>query len=309
MTERIQPPMRYAPPQYKLTRAYLWLAFLVAFAAGGFTAQQVSAAVAPPPNDQFSSPQLIEGLPVSTPATCKQVRHDPEEAEAGFGGETMWYIWTAPSSGYVEIAVNTRRLDVVTGDVIDSLDPIRLERLKIDRTPRQHSDWEYVYRSMVSAGTTYRLAINCESAGVHKLAIEPAVDHPFARGRGNTDRFKLTFPIRVGARERADVEMSGYFLVDPVGSGGTKRYPLKRDRTTLRAGKPTTISMHLKRKRDCLKVFNALKGQHIKTDRAFGLATFTSVAGATTTVPWEANPQNLTKADVSKIRHGKKGSC
>ena len=81
-----------------------------------------TAAAEPPSNDDFANAIVLTGLPVSTTGTNVEATSELNEPVHAFvgGGASVWYTWTAPSSGTVTIDL--------CDDSVDSFDTVRLQR-------------------------------------------------------------------------------------------------------------------------------------------------------------------------------------
>ena len=64
-----------------------------------------SAWAAPPTNDNFESAGVLAGFPVNTTGTnIEATLQGGEPGESGGdGNSSVWWRWTAPSSGWIEI--------------------------------------------------------------------------------------------------------------------------------------------------------------------------------------------------------------
>ncbi|GAA5127857.1 hypothetical protein JIN84_08090 [Luteolibacter yonseiensis] len=88
-------------------------------------------AVLAPGNDHFANRFMIpSGLPVSVEGSqVDGTREEGEPDPSGGGGVSVWYRWTAPSSGNFQISfvnhdVYASQLNVYTGNSINSLNPV-----------------------------------------------------------------------------------------------------------------------------------------------------------------------------------------
>ena len=85
---------------------------------------------APPLNDAFADAQVLSGLPVAATGTnIDATKQSGEPSHAGnSGGRSVWYRWTAPSSGQVTIETCNSDFDTIlgvyTGTAVNSLSPV-----------------------------------------------------------------------------------------------------------------------------------------------------------------------------------------
>ena len=114
-------------------------------------------AVRPPANDAFATAQRLEG-PRGT-ADGSNVGAGPETGErsvAGSVGASVWFVWTAPSSGTAAFETCGSSFDTVliayTGEALGSLTVVAAND---DRCRLQSR-----IRFAVRAGTTYRIAVD-----------------------------------------------------------------------------------------------------------------------------------------------------
>ena len=86
-----------------------------------------SAGAAAPANDNFADAEILTGLPTLTTGSSIDATRETDEPDHGsFGlGSSVWYDWTAPSSGPVAIDLSGSDYDtflaVYTGDTLTSL--------------------------------------------------------------------------------------------------------------------------------------------------------------------------------------------
>ena len=70
---------------------------------------------APPANDNFADATVLTGLPASAGGTNTEATiqtSEPDET-GGEGGTSVWWRWTAPASGWVEINTTGSDFDTV----------------------------------------------------------------------------------------------------------------------------------------------------------------------------------------------------
>ena len=74
-----------------------------------------SAWAAPPANDNFESAALLAGIPVNPTGSNIEATlqgGEPDET-GGDGNSSVWWRWTAPSSGWIEINTFGRDFDTL----------------------------------------------------------------------------------------------------------------------------------------------------------------------------------------------------
>src|SRR4051794_5442511 len=134
--------------------------FLVLALVAGATLGSASVAQATPPaNDDFPG-QTLTGLPVSAAGTnVEATKQTGEPNHAGdVGGASVWYTWTAPSSGSVHVnTCNTNietSLGVYTGSAVGSLTEVASNGFGNDATCESSLDF------IATSGITYRIAVD-----------------------------------------------------------------------------------------------------------------------------------------------------
>jgi hypothetical protein len=117
--------------------------------------------VGPPGNDEFANAYRLSGVSGQTNGSNYAASKEPmERAHAGdVGGHSVWYQWTAPATGPVDIntvgsTFNTT-LAVYTGTVLTNLNPIasNIDDAEGAGLASRVDFW-------ASAGTNYRIAID-----------------------------------------------------------------------------------------------------------------------------------------------------
>ncbi|HEX8066882.1 MAG TPA: hypothetical protein VF520_10175 [Thermoleophilaceae bacterium] len=103
----------------------------------------------PPPNDDLANATGLTGSSVTAAGTTVAATREagePVHAWDGYGA-TVWYSWTAPSSGELRVSTTGAPVRAVyTGDAVGSLAKVAA------------SDWESL-RFRVTGGATYRIAV------------------------------------------------------------------------------------------------------------------------------------------------------
>ncbi len=151
-------------------------------AAGDFTLSL------PPANDDFADAQTVTGLPVE--ATGRSVLATKEAGEPNHGGDpggaSIWYSWTAPSSGPVAISTCGSDFDttlgVYTGSSVSALTTVAEND---DSTfCGTGSDQSAVSFSAV-AGTTYAIAVDGHggASGDVRLNVGAPANDAFANAQ------------------------------------------------------------------------------------------------------------------------------
>jgi len=129
-----------------------------------FGYNSIAAAPPPPPaNDNFSAAETVTGCAGTASGTNLGATHEsgePNHSPDNNGGtRSIWYSWTAPSSGSAQITTAGSTFDTVlavyTGNAVNSLTPI---------AKNDDVDPGVTVSSIVSftatAGTTYRIAVD-----------------------------------------------------------------------------------------------------------------------------------------------------
>ncbi|HEV3410129.1 MAG TPA: right-handed parallel beta-helix repeat-containing protein, partial [Chthoniobacterales bacterium] len=89
--------------------------------------------IIPPPNDNFASAQVISGDSGSVSGDNSLASKEPGEPNhaGNAGGHSLWYSWTAPSSGSVTFRTNGSSFDTImgvyTGNAVNSLTLIQAD--------------------------------------------------------------------------------------------------------------------------------------------------------------------------------------
>lgn len=127
---------------------------------------------------------------------------------------------------------------------------------------------------------------------------------PTVEASPSGDRFLVELHLKVRAEEAVAVAAKG-----SIKRGATQPalYPLRSQRVKLKAGKPETLVMRLRRKRDCDDVFTALGTQ---STRVFGVGVvqYKDASGSTAQIKWKAFLPKLSAADRKEVRQGA-GEC
>ena len=137
-----------------------WKASYSGTASGNFTLNWASATSSGPANDFLGAAQVITGATGAvTGSTVGATKQTGEPAHAGNpGGASVWYSWTAPSSGNVELSTGGSSFDtllaVYTGTATNNL---VLVGANDDIGPGKGPS-DVVFAA--TAGTTYKIAVD-----------------------------------------------------------------------------------------------------------------------------------------------------
>ena len=149
----------------------------------------------PPSNDYFANAEAIDGRFGWTYGENTEATKEPGEPNhAGNpGGASVWYAWTAPSSGRATMNLCYSEFDtllaVYTGDVVSALTEVAADD-NSGCSPQSRVTFT------ATAGTTYRIAVDGAggASGYYELewALSPANDDfaqatPIAGDAGNID--------------------------------------------------------------------------------------------------------------------------
>jgi phosphotransferase system IIB component len=120
-------------------------------------------ATTPPPNDAFANAQGISGTNGSVAGTnifaSKEAGEPSHSPDGNLGGKSVWYLWTAPSSGTASLTTDGSNYDtllaVYTGNVVNGLNAI----VKNDDVQSGVITTSTVQFQAVG-GTTYHIAVD-----------------------------------------------------------------------------------------------------------------------------------------------------
>jgi Ca2+-binding RTX toxin-like protein len=143
--------------------AVLLLALLVALGTAVVGVSSAAFAAAPA-NDMFANARAVTGQSGSVAGTLVDATleagepyHDDAWAE-GDTAHSVWYMWTAPIDGEVELNVNATSVDLYTGSTLATLQNIDQECFGSTRSWSPNCKF-----ALVEAGTTYRIAVAGEA--------------------------------------------------------------------------------------------------------------------------------------------------
>jgi subtilisin family serine protease len=156
----------------------------------------INNALGGPPNDNFANRIFLGGLPVST--TGSNIRATAEEGEPSQSGaiNSVWWTWTAPSTGLYNIDTRGSNLDtylsVFTGDELPNLTLVGA-----------NDDGGGYFTSLVSleatAGTTYQIAVDGWASHTGPINLNIAPTPRGSAGAGNlTETANNTLKGEVG---------------------------------------------------------------------------------------------------------------
>ena len=123
-----------------------------------------SAMAAPPANDNFASAVTVSGPAVSQAGTNAEATDEAGEPDHGIdgGGKSVWYTWTAPSSGRVSIDLCTSNFDtqlgVYTGSAVNSLTTVAQNDDVTGFCSTDSFQSNVLFEAV--AGTGYRIAVD-----------------------------------------------------------------------------------------------------------------------------------------------------
>jgi len=161
--------------------------------SSGFTVN-IKPSAPSPPNDNFANAQVISANAASTNGTTRGATREINEPDHstdtdGFswlGDHSVWYSWTAPSSGPMSIDTCQANIDsilaVYTGSSLGSLGRVT------DNNNNCPSGWGSKVSFNAVAGTTYRIAVGDagglrESTFTLTLSSPPPANDDFANAQ------------------------------------------------------------------------------------------------------------------------------
>lgn len=154
--------------------------------------QYLNATTTGPANNNFVNAITLTGLPASATGTNvganKEIGEPNHPSTGNVGGASVWWRWTAPSSGAVKVSTAGSSFDttlgVYTGTAVNAL-------TRVTYTEDYSDDAPGVVTSTVSfqatAGATYRIAVDGYSAatGTIALAITSVTGTPTGTAAGD----------------------------------------------------------------------------------------------------------------------------
>jgi len=171
---------------------------------------------ATPPNDNFADALSISGAPASTDginvgATTEQGEPDHLPDSSSIGERSVWYNWTAPRTGRVNMDTCTSDFDTAlaayTGSSIGSLSQLASNDTRDPDSLQRVCDGPNIDGSRVSfdvvEGTTYRIAVSgfnfSQGTFTLKTAYAPLPNDNFADAQSVSGTSASTGGTNVGA--------------------------------------------------------------------------------------------------------------
>jgi len=212
----------------------VWVAGEFAAAAANTWGVQVGLthqSVLPPANDAFADAQIISGSNPSVSGTTRFATREPSEpdhytsnppdSDLWVGDHSVWFRWTAPTSGSTTIDTCTANIDsilaVYTGSALTSLSRVA------DNNNGCPSGWGSRVTFNATAGTTYRIAVG-DAGGL----------------RESTFTLKLVTADTTSPMVKSTTPANGATLIAP-GVNVTATFTEAMDATTT-DGDPSTIN-------------------------------------------------------------------
>jgi hypothetical protein len=125
------------------------------------------AAAAPPANDNFANAQTISGQLTSSNVQATKQTGEPNHADDP-GGASVWYSWTAPSTGNFAVTTCGSQFDTLLGVYTGSAVNALTEVASNDEGFRCSSDGSDHQSDLVfhaTSGVNYKIAVDGYSAG------------------------------------------------------------------------------------------------------------------------------------------------
>jgi hypothetical protein len=196
------------------------LVFVLSVGGSVFAAMALAA---PPSNDNFANAQTLSGaFPIVVHGTLSEATQEPGEPEDQYGA-SVWYSWTAPSTGRVTIDTCGGQsfapiTFVYTGPSVSQLQQVSAEEDFEHRSAcplpdpevDQPGDIQRVTEFVATAGTTYRIqavsgdsfALVLKDPEVYDLAVSQSVSRrtvPFGGALNEvmriTNRGNIALPV------------------------------------------------------------------------------------------------------------------
>lgn len=187
------------------------LALLVLYAPG--------ARGAPPPNDDFENATVLSGFPVEAEGTnvdaTEQLGEPPFFFADTFDVPSVWWRWTAPSSGPVEVRAcpppgdrDTPNMGVFVGDSLQSLIPVAAFRPELDVPGCTPGAYGGTVSFFAEAGRTYSITVVTVPRGDHRLRVVQAATAVLERVvRAGEPRVRVAYRALPGRRNSASVQL------------------------------------------------------------------------------------------------------
>ncbi len=273
---------------------------LIAAALFGLLSLAGGALASSPPNDDFANAQLISGLPAEVTGTTIGATREQNSPR---GPQEVWYRWTAPASGAVDLEIRPRsnfRVDLYTGDDLSTLEPIDLAKARDGHRLVIFGPFE------AEAGRTYAIAVRSHLGSNFDLQVLPHVSGARVNARQRKDNLDLRIPVKASATVAVHVRVHGEIYVHKHGSGG-RTWPLRTRGMDVDAGRTGAVAMRTKSAGVCKRILHQLSLVSVRKSgfaEARGSATFTSGSGARTQLFWHAPLADVMPEDRARIRHG-----
>ena len=135
-----------------------------------------SAAAAPPPNDNFANAEVLSGLSDTTTGTTISSTLQAGETGNSADGHTVWFVWTAPSSGEITVDLSGSTFDTIlqayTGTTLPTVSQAAIND-DFGGGPSSGGSSQSQITFNVTAGTPYRFRIDGfnGASGSYKLAL------------------------------------------------------------------------------------------------------------------------------------------
>ena len=191
---------------------FVFMMVVLALATGGWAA---------PPNDNFESPTVLAGFPaVATGSNEGATLEDGEPVPNSWADSSVWFQWTAPTSGAVQI--DTMGSEYATVLAVWTNSELSQLGLVVQSDPYDDSGRGAGFFDVVS-GATYRIAVYGSGGDLGAIALRITND-VLGRIAGRVTGPEGTPPLEghtvIAVREEADGmwQMMGSDLTDGMGN-------------------------------------------------------------------------------------------
>jgi len=120
-----------------------------------------------PPNDDFTNRIVLTGSDITTEGSDENASREPgEPLEANWGGESVWWTWTAPADGSLQVSVSNysasedQVLAIYTGGSLAELSPVAS-----DTWFESPEGGPMAVQFNVTSGTSYQIAVAGQNGG------------------------------------------------------------------------------------------------------------------------------------------------
>ncbi|HVX32656.1 MAG TPA: hypothetical protein VHA80_05885 [Solirubrobacterales bacterium] len=188
----------------------------------------------PPANDNFASAQTVTGLPFSIPGSTIEATFESGEP-SGLGGSSsrsVWYSWTAPSSGHVQLSgcpfetqrgsAANRKMAVYTGTTLAGLtNVVETANCKVEFDAVAGTKYKIAFSGSFSGEGTFTLAMRSATPPANDdfLAAQ-AIGPQLPLAVTGDDSFATTEPGENTQTEWVELERPP--IAPSPGSGSTK---------------------------------------------------------------------------------------